>query len=379
MDALPRDPKGAAAPNPNAGACVAASDFASERRSPPDPLASLEADVSALKRMPHARAFVGVDAALAALLRACAARGGDSAGSALTVIVDADNRRRVARAAGAAMTVLSYQRGGATDLTRTQTKTQTKTLARTLKRVARSGAPVVVFTDSIRRSDGEVAPLPELLEILFSYPGVVLAIDDAGAGEALGPTGGGVFEHFGLEPADAVALGVTPALITRAPGDAAVLSVSCPALAAQVTKACAGASAISPDRSAEMARRFRRLRRDPSAAARRRALARHLHVRLWEAGLETDGDTHIVSTPLPRDVSAEALRERLRGAHWRFLGDPMTAEAADASRLRLVVAAKSARDELDRLAEAVAEALEALSPVPRRTEPSSDSAAANAA
>jgi glycine C-acetyltransferase len=76
------------------------------------------------------------------------------------------------------------------------------------------GMRIIVLTDSVFSMDGNIAPLPELLEVLKDYPDSTLVLDEAHATGTIGATGKGIFEHFNMTPQDAINMGVNPVIIT---------------------------------------------------------------------------------------------------------------------------------------------------------------------
>ena len=87
-------------------------------------------------------------------------------------------------------------------------------LSSKLHRYARPGDRIVVVSDSVFSMDGDIAPLPEMLDVLESYPGSVLVMDEAHASGAIGLTGGGIFEHFNISPQQALDRGINPLIMT---------------------------------------------------------------------------------------------------------------------------------------------------------------------
>jgi glycine C-acetyltransferase len=68
---------------------------------------------------------------------------------------------------------------------------------RLLAETARPGRHQLLITDGVFSMDGDIAPLPALVEVAERH-GAVMMLDDAHASGVLGPTGGGTVEHFGL-------------------------------------------------------------------------------------------------------------------------------------------------------------------------------------
>ena len=68
---------------------------------------------------------------------------------------------------------------------------------RLLAETARPGRHQLLITDGVFSMDGDIAPLPALVEVA-ERRGAVMMLDDAHASGVLGATGGGTVEHFGL-------------------------------------------------------------------------------------------------------------------------------------------------------------------------------------
>ena len=63
---------------------------------------------------------------------------------------------------------------------------------------ARAGRRQLLVTDGVFSMDGDIAPLPDLVEVA-ERRGAIMMIDDAHASGVLGPGGAGTVAHFGLE------------------------------------------------------------------------------------------------------------------------------------------------------------------------------------
>jgi 7-keto-8-aminopelargonate synthetase-like enzyme len=66
--------------------------------------------------------------------------------------------------------------------------------------------PAVIVTDGVFSMDGDIAPLPALLELAQRH-GAVIFVDDAHATGVIGKGGRGTVEHFGLEPQSVIQMG----------------------------------------------------------------------------------------------------------------------------------------------------------------------------
>src|SRR2546422_6305928 len=61
------------------------------------------------------------------------------------------------------------------------------------------GRRQLLITDGVFSMDGDIAPLPELVDVAEKH-GAIMMIDDAHASGVLGPGGKGTVGHFGLDP-----------------------------------------------------------------------------------------------------------------------------------------------------------------------------------
>src|SRR3954462_3805255 len=70
---------------------------------------------------------------------------------------------------------------------------------RLLAETAAPGRHQLLITDGVFSMDGDIAPLPDLVEVAERH-GAIMMIDDAHASGVLGPNGKGTVSHFGLDP-----------------------------------------------------------------------------------------------------------------------------------------------------------------------------------
>jgi 8-amino-7-oxononanoate synthase len=78
--------------------------------------------------------------------------------------------------------------------------------ARLGKRPPRPGTRMLIVTDGVFSMDGDLAPLPELIQLSERYEALIL-VDDAHATGVLGPKGEGSARHWGLAPQGLLTMG----------------------------------------------------------------------------------------------------------------------------------------------------------------------------
>ena len=71
------------------------------------------------------------------------------------------------------------------------------TPTRLLTETARPGRRQLLITDGVFSMDGDIAPLPDLVEVAERHEAIMM-VDDAHASGVLGTGGAGTVDHFGL-------------------------------------------------------------------------------------------------------------------------------------------------------------------------------------
>jgi glycine C-acetyltransferase len=77
----------------------------------------------------------------------------------------------------------------------------TKAANQLLEETKAPGRQQLLITDGVFSMDGDIAPLPDLVEVARKH-GAIMMIDDAHASGVLGTRGKGTVSHFGLDPKD---------------------------------------------------------------------------------------------------------------------------------------------------------------------------------
>jgi len=218
------------------------------------------------------------------------------------------------------------------------------------------GRRALIVTDAIFSMDGDIAPVPGIVELADAYGAQVL-LDDAHGTGVLGRHGHGTLEHFGLEGAASVlqmgtyskAFGALGGFVTADAATVDYLRVAARSyMFSGAVPACVAAGALAAMRIAEREpqRRVRLLRNRDYVAHELRAL-----------GFEVLGDgTPIVPIVIGDEGVAGAMSDELlaRGLLAPCIRWPAVARGA--SRIRLTLMASHELDQLDRLLEGLADA-----------------------
>jgi glycine C-acetyltransferase len=206
----------------------------------------------------------------------------------------------------------------------------------------------IIVTDGIFSQDGDIAPLPDLLQLANRYDALVY-VDDAHGSGVLGATGAGILEHFGIASERLIymgtlskAYGAIGGFIAANPLITEIIRVTCPSYGFTST--------LPPDQALAVSTAIDIVRDEPE---RRR--------QLWEnqryfVERMSSLSYHLVSTATPivpiliggekrADKLAEAIRaERLHLDVIKFPAVPF-----NAARLRVQLNAHHTRDQIDRL------------------------------
>jgi glycine C-acetyltransferase len=225
-------------------------------------------------------------------------------------------------------------------------------LARKLRRYARSDDRIMVISDAVFSMDGDIAPLPEMLEVMQHYDGSVLVMDEAHSSGALGATGRGIYEHFGMLPQQAIEMGVVPLNMTTFSKFAASAGAAISSHVAElipllnVSPTSIGTISLPPPTTAAALESIRQVRQHPELVKTLHENTRYLRSRLKEYGFVDIGETNVVPVILPTEINPKLFARQLMEQHgiwvspiW-FIAKP---------RLRITVNALHTKEEMDAL------------------------------
>lgn len=194
-------------------------------------------------------------------------------------------------------------------------------LARKMQRYVRPDDRVMVVSDAVFSMDGDIAPLPEMINVMKSYKGSVLVMDEAHASGALGATGRGIYEHFGILPQHAIEQGVIPLIMTTFSKFAASAGAAISTHVAElkpllnVSPSSIGTISLPPPITAAALESIRQVRQYPEIVQRLQENTRYLRSRLIEHDFDVIGETNVLPVLLPPDLDPKIFARKLITDH----------------------------------------------------------------
>ena len=214
------------------------------------------------------------------------------------------------------------------------------------------GQRKLIITDGIFSMEGDLARLPDILELARAHNAVVIVDDSHGTG-VLGATGRGVAEHFGaLGEVDIITSTLGKALGGAAGGFVASSRAVCDVLA-QRSRPQLFSNALPPTVACSARRAIRVLREDASLVARLRENTAYFRERVADTGLKPlEGEAAIVPIIVGDTAFAIRISERLleEGVFVTGFGYPVVPEGT--ARIRVQISAALEREQMDRAIEA---------------------------
>ena len=321
----------------------------------------LEEEISAFKHLPHTQLFLNAWMALQALMDgfchlAVPVPGFQHTretiifsdvlnhGCIIAAVVNADNRSGKMFGHSPKVRVKAYRHCDMDDL------------ERKMRRYVRPDDRVIVISDAVFSMDGDVVPLPRMLDIMEDYPGSVVVMDEAHASGAIGGKGEGIYDHFGITPQSVIDRGIVPIIMTtfsKFAGSAGA-AISAPNRELidllDVSPTSIGTISLPPPVTAAALESIRQVRSQPERVAKLQANTRYLRSKMIAAGFEAIGETNVIPVLLPPELDPKSFARALMEEHgiwvsaiW-FIAKP---------RLRITANALHTQVEMDRLVEAM--------------------------
>jgi glycine C-acetyltransferase len=212
----------------------------------------------------------------------------------------------------------------------------------------------LVVADGVYSMDGDTAPLAELVPLARRW-GAILLVDDAHGTGTLGATGRGTPELFGL----ADEIDVWTGTLGKALGSFGAFAAGSRGLRellVNVSRSFIFSCALPPPQVEAARAALRLVAAEPWRRTRLQTLAERLRLRLGQHGIRTDpSTTQIVPVVIGGNGETMALCERLleRGFYTQGIRHPSV--PLGTARLRITPMATHSEQEIDALADAIAE------------------------
>ena len=214
------------------------------------------------------------------------------------------------------------------------------------------GQRALVLSDGVFSMEGDLAKLPELVDLTRAR-GATLVVDDSHGTGVVGETGRGVAEHFDLVgEVDVITSTLGKALGGAAGGFVAASTEVCDILA-QRSRPQLFSNALPPTVACSALEAVRVLRREPELVTKLHRQTGQFRTRLREVGFEPlDGDAAIVPIIVGETAFAIRFSERLleEGVFVTGFGYPVVPEGT--ARIRVQMSAAIEEHHIDRALEA---------------------------
>ncbi|MGH3137237.1 MAG: glycine C-acetyltransferase [Gaiellaceae bacterium] len=210
----------------------------------------------------------------------------------------------------------------------------------------------LVVTDGVFSMEGDLARLPEIVELARAFEAVVIVDDSHGVG-VLGETGRGTVEHFGLLGEVDVITGTLGKALGGAAGGYVASSEEVCDLLAQRSRPQLFSNALPPTVACSALRAIEVMLEQPELLARLRDNSRVFRELLVEAGYRPlDGEAAIIPIIVGETAEAIALSSRLldEGVFVTGFGFPVVPEGT--ARVRVQMSAALEREHLERAIDA---------------------------
>ena len=212
---------------------------------------------------------------------------------------------------------------------------------------------ILVVTDGVFSMDGDIAPLPGIVEAAEAA-GAAVFIDDAHASGVLGRDGRGTVDHFGLHGRVAIQVGTLSKAVGSLGGYVAG-STALREILTQRARTFLFSTSHPPAVVAACREALRVMQEEPELHERLWANTRHFKAELARLGFDT-GRSETPITPVMMGDPETAMRfsDHLMGEGVFAQPVVFPTVAIDQARLRTIVTAAHTTEQLDRALEAFA-------------------------
>jgi glycine C-acetyltransferase len=217
---------------------------------------------------------------------------------------------------------------------------------------APADARKLIVTDGVFSMEGDLAKLPEIVELARTHEATVIVDDSHGVG-VLGETGRGTVEYFGLLGEVDIITGTLGKALGGAAGGYVAASEEVCDLLQQRSRPQLFSNALPPTVACSALRAVEVMLEQPKLLARLRENTRAFRAMLTDAGFAPlDGEAAIIPIIVGETADAIALSERLldEGVFVTGFGFPVVPEGT--ARIRVQMSAALEQEHLERAIEA---------------------------
>ena len=210
----------------------------------------------------------------------------------------------------------------------------------------------VIVTDGVFSMEGDLAKLPDILELARAHDAVVVVDDSHGVG-VMGATGRGVGEHFGVLGQVDVYTGTLGKALGGAAGGYVAASEEVCELLQQRSRPQLFSNALPPTVACSARAAVRVMREHPELLAKQRENTTWFRAALQERGFSPlEGESAIIPIIVGETARAIEISGRLleRGVFVTGFGFPVVPEGT--ARIRVQMSAALEREHLERALEA---------------------------